>query len=123
MNLNELRSGNWVGVSAYGFEPIKQWSPFDFIKIHEKDVSGIPLTEEWLVKFGFNSTTELVLNEVCKGFGIEIDEFTWLCINNKDASLMDITDKHVILLHNPIKYIHQLQNLYFALTGEELTVK
>lgn len=22
-----------------------------------------------------------------------------------------------------IKYIHQLQNLYFALTGEELTIK
>ena len=32
-------------------------------------------------------------------------------------------DNDSILLYNSIKYVHQLQNLYFALSGEELTIK
>ena len=34
-----------------------------------------------------------------------------LCLENDSTYLRDI------------KYVHQLQNLYFALTGEELTIK
>lgn len=33
------------------------------------------------------------------------------------------TEVHTYILNNHVKYLHQLQNLYFALTGEELTIK
>jgi hypothetical protein len=62
----------------------------------------IPLTEEWLVKFGLMST-EL-------GF--------W---NNGDAIYFDYGKENEKSIE--LKYVHQLQNLYFALTGEELEMK
>lgn len=69
----------------------------------------IELTEEWLVKFEF-----------------ENDEITW-----SNGSIMLSGDgacwfKHFNTgnkLGIDVKYVHQLQNLYFALTGTELTVK
>ncbi len=72
----------------------------------------IPLTEEWLAKLGFekienpnNTGTFLwTINEI--GF-IQSDKFYCASID----SLIEI------------QYVHQLQNLYFALTGEELTLK
>ncbi len=62
----------------------------------------IPLTEEWLLKFGF-------LN-----FGNR-----W---SNNQLSL-DIIQSNGYYMANvtqEIKYVHQLQNLYFVLTYEEL---
>ena len=38
--------------------------------------------------------------------------------DNDDSESFEIEDKNI-----NIKYVHQLQNLYFALTGEELTIK
>lgn len=62
----------------------------------------ILLTEEWLLKFGFEYKEET-----------ECYHYSNLIIN-KLFIMMDI-DIRVY-----IKYVHQLQNLYFALTGEEL---
>lgn len=64
----------------------------------------IPLTEEWLLKFG--------LDEYRKNIGI------W---NNGDAVYFNYGNTN----HEKsvaIKHVHQLQNLYFALTNEELTI-
>jgi len=71
------------------------------------NVSPIYLTKEWLLRFGFkasNSGEVYMLN----GFHV----FT--CDNNEWKSFFRLS---------PYKYVHQLQNLYFALTGEELTIK
>jgi len=82
-----------------------------------KVVDPIPLTEEWLTKFGFHKTAE---DDFDKTFG-DIDQIS--IRSNK----LYVTDKFGVYL-NPkriaiIQYVHQLQNLYFALTGEELTIK
>jgi hypothetical protein len=66
---------------------------------------GIPLDEKWLVRFGF------VDNEKSKIKLIRINEFYYVCFVNRSRSL-DVD----------IKYVHQLQNLYYALTGVELSV-
>jgi len=65
----------------------------------------IPLTEEWLVKFGFVWTN---------GYGyrfingwIKLKECVWKSYD----------------LEVEIKHVHQLQNLYYALCQEELTIK
>src|SRR5579864_5869204 len=82
---------------------IKKWKTIPYA-----DLSGIQLTEEWLLKFGFKCTSgEWYYPET--EFGITFNEdheplHIW------DASFTDA----------PIKYVHQLQNLYFALTGTEL---
>lgn len=73
----------------------------------------IPLTEEWLVKLGF-----------------ERIENNWKCLNLQFATIswerlagltLSFEKESIYLPH--IKSVHQLQNLYFALTGQELTIK
>jgi hypothetical protein len=69
----------------------------------------ILLTEEWLLKFGF----EQGRNEWSK----DGECFEWF----SDGYYFTAGDGCKIGL--VIKYVHQLQNIYFALTGEELTIK
>ena len=78
---------------------------FDYVQ-HE-DVEPIPLTEEWLVKFGFERNK---LNNGWKGMKVYLSQYS----NDKRIWYDNELD---------LKSVHQLQNLYFALTGEELTIK
>ena len=68
-------------------------------------VEPIPITEEWLIKLGFESVQEFIacLQSNIFEVSFRLDEFTV----NQIMSLP----------------IHKLQNLYFALTGEELTIE
>ena len=84
---------------------------FDYTNYDE--IEAIPITEEMLFNFGYgkkhdiyykkNSLLRFIGNEVfyCRG---EID----------DAEFQEYITS--------VKYVHQLQNLYFALTGRELIV-
>lgn len=83
------------------------------------DTSPIPLTEEWVIKLGFKEIIDksgqyVLLNEDYYNIGLEImfgfrtDNKMLVHLNNQDF--------------NQLIYVHQLQNLYFALTGEELTI-
>jgi hypothetical protein len=98
----ELRIGNLVmKETGYIFEA-------DFITLRvPHNYFGIPLTEEWLLKFGFAVTDGLFGNKYRKS----IDLYTM-----KDKSIGFVFDDYCIT----IQYVHQLQNLYFALTGQEL---
>jgi hypothetical protein len=134
MKASELRIGNYVNV------PIKEQCPFridafeycseKFIKVAQEvklngfevhpltwyggDLQPIPLTEEWLLKFGFEKT--------------EWDNFNSyrLMIGNNNYAIVLYSDGNCEvgdIITCKIEYIHLLQNLYFALTGEELTIK
>jgi len=73
---------------------------------------GILLTEEWLLKFGFNNTMAGIPSFHNGMFGL-----FW-----ENGSLFLLTQG--VCLEIPyIKSVHHLQNLIFALTGEELTIK
>lgn len=74
------------------------------------NVKPIPLTEEWLEKFGF----EMGKNpKIIQLFPMQLLETP----NGFEYFLgHGFGGKFIV-----IKYLHQLQNLYFALTGEELT--
>ena len=121
MKANELRIGNYLfnenseakQVVKIGFTRVwigkinDYWDAVDY-----GDTSSIPLTEEWLLKFGFEEEGESFnLND----FSIELigDDGRW-CTYFFD------TYHSVECSLSLIKYVHQLQNLYFALTGEEL---
>jgi hypothetical protein len=72
---------------------------------------GIPLTEEWLVKFGF------VYSEIKQSFGIS-------CASGLRLSLIDDGVIHVYIGNYPItiQFVHQFMNLFHILTGDELTL-
>jgi hypothetical protein len=71
----------------------------------------IPLTEEWLIKFGFETDKIMFWNGVMS-MGYYSDGF-YYCP----------TSSIILKRGIEIKYVHQLQNLYFALTGNELTIQ
>lgn len=76
-------------------------------------VKPISLTEEWLLKFGSTGTYgnwqyTLPVGAITFHFRRNIEWYSEL---------------GGIYLGSKIKYVHQLQNLYFALTGEELKTK
>lgn len=77
-------------------------------KTNNKKIEPIPLTEELLVRFGFKNGCLEIVN----GLLLWVDDELWITYTNGIRS--------GCLSH--IKYVHQLQNLYFALTGEELTL-
>lgn len=67
--------------------------------------TGIPLTEEWLMKFGFGEDNQFIF---------DIHRPIYISIN-QDGHSYTFMKKQI-----EIRYVHQLQNLYFWLTGEEL---
>ncbi len=78
-----------------------------------KFIKPITLTEDWLIRFGFENI----------GSVYEIGELN--ALNNRDLTLVLCTEDNIISYNDylhPILYVHQLQNLYFAITGKELTL-
>lgn len=85
-----------------------------------EDVIPLKLTEEWLLKFGFEYGEQ-------RGYFPPkyFKKYTPVLVENKfEVEFIDAT----ILMwlegntNVHMKYVHQLQNLYFALTGEELII-
>lgn len=119
MKTIELRVGNYYYDCST--DEIEIITGKTFLQIFTGKLScmkPIPLTEEWLLKFGFvkyklgHDTYKL------KKFIIEAGLFkkTPYCFRMK-------IDKENSLALSEIKYVHSLQNLFFALTGEELIIK
>jgi len=78
----------------------------------------IKLTEEWLLKFGFTRHHADYANDVIYIKNVpDNTEFEWGVYPNGVGSGIQIKNR------NLLKHVHQLQNLYFALTEEELTFK
>lgn len=111
---NELRIGNYVSTEVDEFISIDGTNKYRIIiegdYVSEGYVNPIPLTEEWLLKFGFTK----------HGFDDPLDLY-WCHPNLIGA----INERCLIYDYSRLKiqYVHQLQNLYFALTGEELVCK
>ncbi len=125
MTANELRIGNLVTAKS----PERQeWeSPvvvtigylemFTTDKVHFKP---LPLTEEWLLQFGFEKQhkelSHLSPLNLPETFNLPNSPFSY-----SQGKLILTTGTGDFCVY--IEYVHQLQNLYFALTGEELTFK
>jgi len=136
MKANDLRIGNYVNV------PREDQSPFridafeslsvKFIKVamihpeyvesmhpltwYGDDLKPIPLTEEWLLNFGFEKHESLI------GF-----YFKGNLVVERNIIISGFNFRKRINLRESLHladfdYTHQLQNLYFALTGSELTI-
>lgn len=125
MKANELRIGNFVEHEDPNemVEGIHYHNDNDYrVLIGSylrpiEDLKPIPLTEEWLKRFGFafdgqcshwfedqHKAIELVKDVMDIGYSVYCSQGYSLC----DYELTNV---------------HQLQNLYFALTNTELTIK
>lgn len=127
MDARELRIGSLVNNYGMGTPVLIDIRPFHFstFELNIGMYEPIPLTEEWLIKLGFektlikfndNSVLEALL---FNGFVVQKNSMYqgWI------VSRKQIDQPFKIHYLNSILYVHQLQNLYFALTGEELIIK
>lgn len=95
---NELRFGIYI-LDAKNNDIVKvDFHTFNYIHNGRTEYNPIPLTEEILLECG-------------------LDTIDPILICNSDSDCVYLSD----LPH--VKYLHQLQNLYFALRGEELNVE
>jgi hypothetical protein len=83
----------------------------------ESNCSPIPLTADTILKCGFKLLPE---TETLFYIKFEDLELTINIVNGKWYIEDEFSQIH--RRNHPIKYLHQLQNLYFALTGEELKI-
>ena len=117
---NELRLGNWVNYDEpYNGKPNYQQLGFEyFIMIGNGKtfaISPITLTPEILEKCGFE---RLVYEDFPED---QLYQYGDGFILNYTADGWNLSD-HSITKMMKFKFVHQLQNLYFALTWEELTI-
>ena len=119
MKSQELRLGNWVmGNKPYQIDITNLVSFEYYEKIGTEYCQPIQLTEEWLFMFGFEKTKTRHLR-IKIGMSSNKLETIYLRMyiyrGEVGGSIAKMTTK--------IQYVHELQNLYFALTGEELVAE
>jgi hypothetical protein len=108
LKVKDLRIGNWVTLIKQNIYENKdyQLDDYDIFKASEFDditecLLPIPLTEEWLIKFGLKDKYYFV-GELC----LSSDENGYYLSNDDIGFCLEY-----------IEYVHQLQNLYHSLTG------
>lgn len=90
-------------------------------------IDPIPLTEEWLLKLGFHvihpANKQYVINDP-NGYKDSHQISIFPTMNEQwHIAFSDIlNDYKDYIPTTKFKSVHQLQNLYFALTGQELTI-
>jgi hypothetical protein len=109
---NELRIGNWVRSNLTEREFQITAEDIVYINIDPSVVSPIPLTEERLLEFGFKDNS-IMIDTIDKTLNISaiVGKDFYLYLDDVFGSAYDL---------NCIQSVHQLQNLYHALTGQEL---
>jgi hypothetical protein len=127
MKASELRIGNYFKHSLFeDYLEIQSISESGLCSA--KEVNGgfeiehtnpIPLTEEWLLKFGFKQCGYEMLSWKHETLlpSFDLGGINWADFDEPDYQFLTYKVGDEILR---IDYVHQLQNLYFALTGEEL---
>ena len=121
MRVAELRIGNWVYNSTTKNK--MQVYPMMIPQLYtiekengslgDSNIKPIPLTEEILLKCGF------VKDDFSKTYvRYSIGNFNIIHDTDKDIFICDGI-KYTLVC---VEYLHQLQNLYYVLTGEELEV-
>ena len=84
----------------------------DYIPSKIIHFKGIPLDEQWLENFGFKYDQITYYKDSILCAWVKSEFVVWYRSFGESGKIL-----------NKIKYVHQLQNLYFSLTGSELKIK
>ena len=141
IDAKELRIGNYLSgnndpeMQVFSINPINGVE-MGFIGMQEdesidyglwyynlSELKPIPLTEEWLLKFGCRKLT--AEKHIC--YCIEINEQISIYISIDKLVLVEVgigeDDNEYLSIIDYVQMVHQLQNLYFSLSGKELEFK
>ena len=119
MKASEVRLGNWV----MGNKPY-QINMSQFVTMQYNENIGLPeyfepieITEEWLIKFGFKYKHEPSYDQY-----YQLGFFAY-CMQTESARILNLDWVCITTFDYPIKYVHQLQNIYHAIYGKELIAR
>lgn len=133
VNANELRIGNWVLINNPEYHPQLMGNPVIVKGIYDRGgyiinvdhgedqysqylsfVRPIPLDPEILEKCGFKISNGNIGEFYSNRYPI-----------GKSLGLKALVEGEFLLInfHTRFKYLHEFQNLYFSLVGEELDVQ
>lgn len=112
---NELRLGNYV----QAFHPRKEVVQIcdlsttickagEYLNGYE-EIGCIPLSKDWMLKLGFEAFPWGWVKKSKSDFGVRLNLLSFS---------YDVSGNYPVRL----EFVHQLQNLFFVLTGEELEV-
>ena len=113
ISANELRIGNlYIGF----YNKICTMCDSDFISEEFKLAEPIPLTEEWQPKLGYNAENGYTIDLGRKAVTLAESEGDYVILYRCDIG-------HEFYLIGYVENVHNVQNLFFALTNEELKLK
>jgi hypothetical protein len=125
MKAQDLRIGNLVNYDTAEGDVLPNVIDWQDLKWLSEDEQGfnlvhnpIPLTEEWLLKLGF----KIYKDPETFYYEIKFDKIAnyKFCISRKIGFGIFYYETNFSITQ--INSVHSLQNLYFALTNEELTL-
>jgi hypothetical protein len=116
---------------------VKRYENLHPLTWYLENLEPIPLTEEWLLKANFKKIDSLILpiyaisistwKNVVKELGVTVEPGNQYMNIREGEVDRDRDEDDVIMLRNSdihgTFYVHQLQNIYFALTATELEFK
>lgn len=131
INFNELRLGNYV-LQKINTRIVPARCTFHHFELmqngNDKDIYPVSLKAELLEKAGFSENKDYPLLPDAREFilvlpviGSNKNEVRAYIKNNKECFGRAVVNG--LPVSNNFYHLHQLQNLYFALTNEELEVK
>jgi hypothetical protein len=116
MKANELRIGNLIFTGDDNMVFKVQHGTIRGVLYNHLNVKPIPLTEEWLLKFGFNEITHRGI----RSFLIQSlrADLLYQPYTERVFSFSEVDGNTWCL--RTVREVHTLQNLFYSLTGEEL---
>ncbi|MDR6548523.1 hypothetical protein J2810_004613 [Chryseobacterium rhizosphaerae] len=125
----DYRVGNKIleDTTIYNYGTTKTYRNIEFsdFAVRDKDwsdhwdmIKPIEITPDWLLKCGF----EKYVYRTFEGFLLNFQNYRLVFFQNvMHFGIVDLSFGNVKVMN--IKYVHQLQNLFFALTGIEMYIK
>jgi hypothetical protein len=127
INLRELKLGNiiqeegleWLRLSPFIFREMMD-KPYLFEGIKDKKeprFKYIPLDQKWMTKLGF---IQQMNGEWTNSNGSKL----WFRLDFEDNGTPNLSawNYNTLIDTRGYKYVHEFQNLYSALTGEEINI-
>jgi len=134
IDTNELRLGNWIYVGEINKLPMQvEIISKDYVYLkseetavncNDKQLYAIPLTESFIKSLEFEEIGgDYIIQHIAENYNYYIYFHVNIETTATTISLFTYDDSYEDYLCEDIRYVHQLQNIIFALTGEELEIK